>query len=167
MPDPVILGLGSNLGDREAALQEALARLEARGFHTTRRSSLWLTAPVGGPPQGAFLNAVAAGATDLSPEDLLAACLETEQEMGRVRTVRNGPRTIDVDVLFYGAERHCLPGLVIPHPRLHERRFVLEPLFEIAPGLAHPVLGLTVAELRRRCPDRSAVERWPLEGARA
>jgi 2-amino-4-hydroxy-6-hydroxymethyldihydropteridine diphosphokinase len=122
---------------------------------------------VGGPPQGAFLNAVAAGVTDLSPEDLLAACLETEREMGRVRTVRNGPRTIDVDVLFYGAERRSLPGLVIPHPRLHERRFVLEPLFEIAPALAHPVLGLTVAELRRRCPDRSAVERWPPEGARA
>jgi 2-amino-4-hydroxy-6-hydroxymethyldihydropteridine diphosphokinase len=167
MHDPVILGLGSNLGDREAALQEALVRLEARGFHATRRSSLWLTAPVGGPPQGAFLNAVAAGVTDLSPEDLLAACLETEREMGRVRTVRNGPRTIDVDVLFYGAERRSLPGLVIPHPRLHERRFVLEPLFEIAPTLAHPVLGLTVAELRRRCPDRSAVERWPPEGARA
>jgi 2-amino-4-hydroxy-6-hydroxymethyldihydropteridine diphosphokinase len=168
MEDPVILGLGSNLGNRESALQEALARLEGRGFHTTRRSSLWLTAPVGGPPQGAFLNAVAAGATDLSPEGLLAACLETEREMGRVRSVPNGPRTIDLDILFYGAERRSLPGLVIPHPRLHERRFVLEPLFEIAPALAHPVLGLTVAELRRRCPDRSAVERWsPSEGARA
>jgi 2-amino-4-hydroxy-6-hydroxymethyldihydropteridine diphosphokinase len=81
--------------------------------------------------------------------------------------MRNGPRTIDLDILFYGAERRSLPGLVIPHPRLHERRFVLEPLFEIAPELAHPVLDLTVAELRRRCPDRSAVERWPSAGAPA
>jgi 2-amino-4-hydroxy-6-hydroxymethyldihydropteridine diphosphokinase len=166
MPPAVILGLGSNLGDREAALREALVRLEARGFRVTRRSSLWLTAPVGGPPQDPFLNAVAAGETALSPEELLAACLDTEREMGRVRTMRNGPRTIDLDILFYGAERRSLPGLVIPHPRLHERRFVLEPLFEIAPELAHPVLDLTVAELRRR-PDRSAVERWPSAGAPA
>ena len=164
---PVFLGLGSNLGDREAAIEGALLRLAARGFRTTRRSSLWLTAPVGGPPQGPFLNAAAGGFTALSPEELLAACLATEAEMGRVRTVRNGPRTIDVDILLFGAERRAEPGLEIPHPRLAERRLVLVPLAEIAGGVLHPVLGLTVAEILARCPDRSAVVRHARSGAPA
>ncbi len=154
---PVFLGLGSNLGDREAAIAEALERLAARGFRTTLRSSLWLTAPVGGPPQGMFLNAVAGGETALEPEALLEACLATERDLGRVRAEKNGPRTIDVDLLFYGRERRDSPGLVLPHPRLHERRFGLAPLAEIAPGLVHPVLGLTAAELLARCPDPSFV----------
>jgi 2-amino-4-hydroxy-6-hydroxymethyldihydropteridine diphosphokinase len=155
----VFLGLGSNLGDREAAIAGAIARLDARGFRTTLQSSLWLTEPVGGPPQGLFLNAVAGGETALDPEALLEACLATEREMGRVRAERNGPRTIDVDVLLYGSERRAAPGLVVPHPRLHERRFVLAPLAEVAPALVHPVLGLTAAELLARCPDRSFVRR--------
>jgi 2-amino-4-hydroxy-6-hydroxymethyldihydropteridine diphosphokinase len=159
MGPPVFLGLGSNLGDREAAIEGALAGLAARGFRVTRRSSLWLTEPVGGPPQGWFLNAVAAGETALRPEALLEACLATEREMGRVRAERNGPRTIDVDILLFGEETHDGPGLVLPHPRLHERRFVLAPLAEVAPGLVHPVLGLTVADLLARCPDPSAVRR--------
>jgi len=160
----VFLGLGSNLGDRHRALEDALRHLELRGFQTTRRSSTWQTAPVGGPPQGWFLNAVVAGETALAPEGLLQACLETERAMGRVRAERNGPRLIDIDILIFGEERREEPDLVIPHPRLRERRFVLEPLFEIAPGLRHPVLGLTVAELRERCPDTSAVRPWaPVE----
>jgi len=141
MGAPVFLGLGSNLGDREAALEGALGRLAAHGFHVTRRSSLWLTEPVGGPPQGWFLNAVAEGETALRPEALLEACLATEREMGRVRAERNGPRTIDVDILFFGSERRSSPGLVIPHPRLHERRFVLEPLAELDPQLIVPGRG--------------------------
>jgi len=164
MRSPVFLGLGSNLGDRQAALEEALHRLGALGFRTTQRSSTWQTEPVGGPPQGWFLNAVAAGETSLDPEELLQACLATEREMGRVRAERNGPRVIDVDILLFGEERREGPGLVVPHPRLHERRFVLEPLCEIAPGLRHPVLGLTVAELKERCPDTSTVRPWtPVE----
>jgi 2-amino-4-hydroxy-6-hydroxymethyldihydropteridine diphosphokinase len=166
MGAPVFLGLGSNLGDREAALEGALGRLVARGFRVTRCSSLWLTEPVGGPPQGWFLNLAAEGETALGPEALLEACLATESEMGRVRAQRNGPRTIDVDVLFFGDERRDTPGLVIPHPRLHERRFVLEPLAEIAPGFVHPALGLTVRELLARCPDASVVRPHAPAGAR-
>jgi 2-amino-4-hydroxy-6-hydroxymethyldihydropteridine diphosphokinase len=162
---PVFLGLGSNLGDREAALEGALGRLEARGFRVTRKSSLWLTEPVGGPPQGLFLNAVAEGETTLRPQQLLEACLAVEREMGRVRAERNGPRTIDVDVLFFGSERCSSPGLVIPHPRLHERRFVLEPLAEIAPGFVHPVLGLTVRRLLESCKDSSSVRPHAPAGA--
>jgi 2-amino-4-hydroxy-6-hydroxymethyldihydropteridine diphosphokinase len=167
MAPVVFLGLGSNLGDREAAIAGALERLLARGFRVTRRSSLWLTEPVGGPPQGWFLNAAAGGETDLTPEALLEACLDTEREMGRVRTVPNGPRTIDVDILLFGDERRGGPGLVLPHPRLAERRFVLEPLAEIAPDVVVPALGLTVRELLARCPDTSAARRHAPAEARA
>jgi 2-amino-4-hydroxy-6-hydroxymethyldihydropteridine diphosphokinase len=156
----VVLGLGSNLGDREAAIAGALARLGPRGFRSSRVSSLYLTEPVGGPPQGWFLNAVAAGETPLQPEELLAACLAVELELGRVRGEPNGPRTIDVDILFIGALRRSGPPPVIPHPRLHERRFVLEPLAEILPDLVHPCLGRSVSELLAGCTDRAAVRRF-------
>jgi 2-amino-4-hydroxy-6-hydroxymethyldihydropteridine diphosphokinase len=167
MHPPVFLGLGSNLGDREAAIEEALARLAGRGFSARSRSSIWLTEPVGGPPQGWFLNAVVGGETALGPELLLAACLDVEREMGRVRSTPNGPRTIDLDLLFHGGQRVERPALVVPHPRLHERRFVLAPLAEIAPELVHPVLGRTVRELLLSCPDASAVVRHARFGAGA
>src|SRR5512139_3066076 len=102
MRPAVFLGLGSNLGDREAAIGGALARLAGRGVSVRARSSTWLTEHVGGPPQGFFLNAAAGVETALAPRELLAAALEVEREMGRVRAERNGPRTIDVDVLLYG-----------------------------------------------------------------
>lgn len=155
----VVLGLGSNLGDREALIASALERLAARGFHRSLLSSLYLTQPVGGPPQGAFLNAVALGATRLSPEQLLEACLAIEQELGRVRELPNGPRTIDVDILFFGALCRERQPPILPHPRLHLRRFVLEPLVEILPDLVHPGLGQSARELLARCGDSSAVTR--------
>lgn len=154
---PVFLGLGSNRGRREAVLQRALQALEERGFRVTAMSSLYLTEPVDAPPQDWFLNAVAEGRTALSPEALLAACLEIEAGLGRVREVRHGPRTLDLDLLLYGDEVRRTPALTLPHPRLHERLFVLVPLAEIAPGARHPVLNLTAAEMRERCADPSRV----------
>ena len=153
----VFVGLGANVGDREQNLLAARRGLEARGFRVTAMSSLYHTEPVDAPPQEWFLNAVAGGETALTPEALLRACLDTERELGRVRDVPSGPRTIDLDLLLHGNEVRDAPGLVLPHPRMHERRFVLVPLAEIAPGARHPILGLTAAEMLRLCPDRSQV----------
>jgi 2-amino-4-hydroxy-6-hydroxymethyldihydropteridine diphosphokinase len=154
---PIALGLGSNLGDRASHLQAAVAGLRAAGVAVERISSLYATEPVGGPPQGEFLNAALVGRFGGSALALLEACLGVER-LGRERTLRNGPRIVDVDVLFYGGAVLDEPGLRVPHPRLHERRFVLVPLAEVAPDWPHPVLGLTVAELLRRCADRARVE---------
>jgi 2-amino-4-hydroxy-6-hydroxymethyldihydropteridine diphosphokinase len=155
----VFLSLGSNLGDRCALLEEAESALGQAGFETVSRSAVYETEPVGGPAQGEYLNRVIGGRTALEPRALLQACLGVETTAGRVRAERNGPRTLDVDILLFGAQVRKEPGLVVPHPRMHERRFVLVPLAEIAPALVHPVLELTIAELLARCPDHSRVER--------
>jgi 2-amino-4-hydroxy-6-hydroxymethyldihydropteridine diphosphokinase len=136
----ICLGLGSNLGDRAANLRETVARLAAwPGIKVEKVSSVYETAPVGLTEQPDFLNAVAVVATTLTPAELLAACLEVEKAMGRVRLVRWGPRVIDIDVLLYDDVSLDTPDLVLPHPRLHERSFVLVPLAEVAPVL--PVYG--------------------------
>ena len=155
----VFLGLGSNVGNREEALERALAGLEARDFHVDAASSLYLTEPVGGPAQGWFLNAVVRGQTPLGPEALLDACLGLETSLGRVRSVPDGPRTLDLDILLYGDEVRDTGVLRLPHPRLQERRFVLVPLAEIAPDVRHPVLQLTASELLARCADTYRVEK--------
>ena len=144
------LGVGSNLGDRHSNLAQALDSLKKiKGISVIHASSVRETAPVGGPPQGKYLNAVWEIQTDLTARHLLNALLELEVGMGRTRSVPNAPRTLDLDILFYDREIVREPGLEIPHPRLHERAFVLGPLSELAPDFVHPVLKKTVTEILR------------------
>jgi 2-amino-4-hydroxy-6-hydroxymethyldihydropteridine diphosphokinase len=149
------IALGSNLGDRAANLQQGLAVLAGHGgIRVVRVSSFHETDPVGGPPgQGRYLNGAAELETTLSAPDLLRALLNVEEKLGRVRREVDGPRTLDLDLLLYGQEIVNLKrqdlDLCVPHPRLHERLFVLEPLAEIATGMVHPVLLRTIAELLR------------------
>ena len=155
----MFLGLGSNLGDREAALARAVEGLIARGVRVDGRSGVFETEPVGGPPQGWYLNRVVRGTTELPPEALLAVCHDVERELGRSRGEPNAPRTLDIDLLLYGDRVLCSPTLVLPHPRLHQRRFVLAPLAELDPEARHPVLGRTAAELLAACGDPARVRR--------
>jgi 3-oxoacyl-[acyl-carrier protein] reductase len=146
------IALGSNLGDREHSIRGALDALGAEpGIEVVRTSALYETEPVGGPAgQGPYLNAVAEVRTGLEPDALLRLLLDVEARLGRVRDVQDGPRTIDLDLLLYGDLVRDEPDPVVPHPRLHERAFVLRPLAEIAPGVIHPRLGVTAGELLAR-----------------
>jgi 2-amino-4-hydroxy-6-hydroxymethyldihydropteridine diphosphokinase len=143
----VYLGLGSNLGEREAMLARALAGLHAPDLRIRRVSSVYETQPVGARAQAWFLNLVAEAETSLFPKQLLARTSGVEMRLGRRRLTPQGPRTIDIDILFYGSAVVRTPELVIPHPRFAVRRFVLEPLAELAPDLRDPISRRTVREL--------------------
>ena len=141
------VALGSNLGDSEQIIEEALVRLDQLdGMRLQVRSHLYKTAPVG-PPQPDYINACAVFCTVLSPEHVLQVLLTTEASFGRIRRERWGPRTLDLDLLFYGDQVVDTPKLTLPHPRMHERAFVLVPLAEIAAHWLHPVRLQTVKEL--------------------
>ncbi len=148
------IALGSNLGKREDALLAAITRIAALP-HTRvlAQSSFHHTTPVGGPPgQGEYLNAAVAIETELLPRDLLCMLLEIEHNFGRDRATepRHGPRIIDLDILLYGNQIIDEPHLQLPHPRMHERLFVLAPLAEIAPDVIHPILHVSISTLRDR-----------------
>jgi 2-amino-4-hydroxy-6-hydroxymethyldihydropteridine diphosphokinase len=143
-----MLGLGSNLGDPLANLQAAVDRIRERpGVRVLRSSRVYETDPVGGPPQPFFLNAVVEVETTLDPSGLLAVCLAVEQDLGRVRAERWGPRTIDVDLLIFDERTIDEPDLAVPHPRMHDRAFVLVPLAELDPDPMLPG-GRRLAHLR-------------------
>jgi len=145
------LSLGSNVGDTRANLARALERLDRSGARVLLRSSDYLTEPWGPVEQDPFVNACALVETDLAPGDLLRLCQAVEEELGRTREVRWGPRTIDIDILIYDAVALHSPTLTIPHPRALERAFVLVPLAEIAPGLV--IDGLTASQAAARLPN--------------
>ena len=154
------LSLGSNIGDRSANLASAIEELGKLG-EVEAVSSFYETEPVEFTSQPWFVNCAVKLSTEKMPKQLLSAVLSIEQQMGRRRTQRKGPRILDIDILLFGNSVIDTSGLTIPHPAMHERRFVLEPLAEIAPEVRHPVFKRTIRELRDALPAGQAVRRMP------
>lgn len=141
-------------------LTRVIDALNAAGIHVLRQSSFYVSEPVDAPPQAWFLNAVVEAETALMPQQLLRTLMRIEHDLGRRRTIPRGPRTLDLDILFYGSSVIRAKDLVVPHPRLEGRRFVLVPLAELVPGLRHPVSRKTVTQLLSETPDTSYIQRW-------
>ena len=158
------LSLGSNLGDRAANLRTAIEKLAELGS-VVAASSFYETEPVELAAQPWFLNCAVKLDTEKMPRQLIAGILALEQEMGRQRKQRKGPRVIDIDILLFGSSIIEIPSLTIPHPKLHERRFVLEPLAEIAPDARHPVFRRTMRELRDALPPGQIVKRFSADAS--
>lgn len=154
----VYLAFGSNLGERVKNIQTAVTDLERWGIKILRMSRLYETEPVGVKDQPAFYNAAAVGETALTPEEVLMAVHAIERSLKRERKVKWGPRTIDIDILMYDDLVLEMDGLVVPHPRMVERRFVLAPLSEVAGAVIHPVLQKTISELLSECEDTAEVK---------
>jgi 2-amino-4-hydroxy-6-hydroxymethyldihydropteridine diphosphokinase len=152
----IYLSLGSNLGDRLENLARARDRLTAADIRILRASSVYETAPRDLPGQPWFLNQVIEAESSLLPRQLLSRLQKIERDMGRKRSVAKGPRSIDIDIVFFGESVISIPDLQIPHPRMMERRFVLEPLAELAPELRHPVLKRSVREMLAKVTDQQA-----------
>jgi 2-amino-4-hydroxy-6-hydroxymethyldihydropteridine diphosphokinase len=155
----IYLSLGSNIGDRAGNIARAIAALASHRVRVTRESSLYETEPVDVREQDWFLNCVVEAQTDLTPGELMDALLDIERALGRERLAPKGPRLIDMDILLFGSSVVRAAGLQIPHPRMAERRFVLVPFNEIAPGAWHTALRKTIAELLEATPDRSEVRK--------
>ncbi|MFI5194965.1 MAG: 2-amino-4-hydroxy-6-hydroxymethyldihydropteridine diphosphokinase [Chitinophagales bacterium] len=151
--------IGGNEGDRLLHMEQARANIELICGAVEQVSSLYITAAWGKTDQADFLNQALLINTGMDPHALLICILSIEEKMGRKRTVKNAPRIIDIDILFYNRLIMADTGLIIPHPRIPERRFVLEPLAEIAPGFIHPESGKTVQQLLRECTDTLAVKK--------
>lgn len=151
---------GGNIGDRLAYLQKACNKIEKEAGVILKKSGVYETAAWGLTEQNSFLNQVLLVSTSLQAEELLKTLLHIELELGRKRTEKMGPRTLDIDILFYNNEIISSPGLTVPHPQIANRRFVLAPLIEIAPGFVHPGLQKTVAELLEICPDKLEVKKY-------
>lgn len=157
------IGLGTNIEPRKQYLDQAIEQLSNHGkINVVTISSIYETPPVGYLDQDAFLNMAMEVQTSLTNLELLEACQQIEQDLGRERTIKNGPRTIDLDILLYNHEYRELDGLQLPHPRMHERAFVLVPLCEIAPEQVIPTSGRTVEELLRNCSTKELddIVRW-------
>ena len=154
------LSLGSNLGDRKANIKQAIAALEDGDLRIGRVSSFYETEPVGFKNQPWYLNIALEIETTLSPQELLERCKGIERSMGRVKPFTDAPRIVDLDILLYGDRIVSIERLNLPHPRLAERNFVLEPLAEIAPALVHPVLGRSIQALLETSTDNSIVRRY-------
>jgi len=154
----VFIGVGSNLGDKVGNCRRAIEAIVSDGRNRiVQCSPLYQTEPVGKKDQDWFVNGVVAVETSMDPGELLDFLLTTEKRMGRVRGERWGPRVIDLDILLFGQEAINEDGLHVPHPRLHQRRFVLSPLRDIAPGLVHPLLGKTISQILAELPGEEKV----------
>jgi 2-amino-4-hydroxy-6-hydroxymethyldihydropteridine diphosphokinase len=156
--DEVYLLTGGNIGDRQLNLQRAYDLISSRIGLIAGKSAIYETAAWGLTDQAPFLNQVLCMTTNVDPQQLLQQLLQIEHELGRERVEKMGPRIIDIDILFYGNTIIQSPDLIVPHPRIAERRFVLTPLHEIAPHFIHPVLHKSITELLQTCPDPLAVK---------
>ena len=153
------IGLGSNLGEPACELRAGISELQDRGVAITARSSFYRTEPVAAESEAWFINAVLGVRFAGTPVELFDICRAVERSRGRERSVRNAPRTLDLDILLIGPLVLESEDLTIPHPRLHIRRFVLVPMVEIAPDVMHPVMGRPMRDLLVSCTDKSAVVR--------
>ena len=155
----IYLLLGSNLGNSKQQLSKAISLIQKKMGNLTRQSGTYTTAAWGNTDQPDFLNQVIVVETALTAADTMQGILSIEKKMGRIRTQKNAPRIIDIDILFFNKEIISLPELIVPHPQLQNRRFVLIPLNELSANFIHPVLKKTIHQLLRVCPDKLAVKK--------
>ena len=151
--------LGSNMGNSTELLSNAIEQIENKIGPLLLQSNLYATAAWGNTSQPDFLNQVIKVATNLEAAKTLEKILSIEKKMGRIRTIKNAPRIIDIDILFFNNEIINRSDLIVPHPEIQNRRFVLTPLYEIAPQMIHPVLNKTIEQLLSQCPDQLAVKK--------